>query len=544
MKAELIERLVEICGSDHILCSHEALEFYSRCTIPWSRTCGAVALPDSVDQVSRIVRLCNEFEVPLWTFSRGHNWGYGTVLALQEGALIVILQRMNRIHEVNEELCYAVIEPGVSQGQLNEYLKSKGSRLWIDSTDSSPDGSIIGNALDKGVGYTPYGDHFGHLCGMEVVLPDGEVIATGGVSEKCSSRYTYKWGVGPFVEGMFSQSNLGVVTQAGLWLMPRPEAFEMFVIEIVDPSNLAHAIDAFRELSLRGIVTHCHGFNDFLAIALTFGYPSHLLQGEDFLSENDIRRFAVQQGLAPWTFLGGVYGSIRQVKANKREIQKSLSPLGPLVFIDDNSAAWLNRMIQGTRGPGVRGSFYRTLKRLSRLVVPRASADIMESFLALVPILKGEPNESILALAYFKNKDQQPKKALDPVRDKCGLIWFAPILPARGNEIRLFLDEIKLICAGNRFETAAILIQVNPRTFIVLVPLFFDRKNVEEAERSQKTYDQLCDLLSTHHYQQYRCCTPQMENILESNPSYRRLMRTIKRAVDPNGVIAPGRYGV
>lgn len=108
MKDDIVKRLVEICGSDYILRSPEAIELYSKCTIPWSQTCGAVALPDTVDQVSRIVRLCNEAGIPIWTFSRGHNWGYGTVLALQEGALIVLLKRMNRIHEVNEELCYAV----------------------------------------------------------------------------------------------------------------------------------------------------------------------------------------------------------------------------------------------------------------------------------------------------------------------------------------------------------------------------------------------------------------------------------------------------
>ena len=273
MDADLIRRLIEICGSDYVLHSPEAIELYSRCTIPWSRTCGAVVLPENVDQVSRIVRLCNEFRMPVWTFSRGHNWGYGTVLALQEGALIVILERMNRIHEVDEELCYAVIEPGVSQGQLNEYLKNTGSNLWIDCTDSSPDGSLIGNALDKGVGYTPYGDHFGHLCGMEVVLANGDIVTTGGVSEQCPTRYTYKWGVGPFVDGLFAQSNLGLVTKAGLWLMPKPEAFEMFILKVSDPENLVPVIDAHRQLALRRIVSNCHGFNEFLAMARTFGYP-------------------------------------------------------------------------------------------------------------------------------------------------------------------------------------------------------------------------------------------------------------------------------
>lgn len=64
MEANLVKRLVEICGSDYVLDSSEAIELYSRCTIPWSRTCGAVVLPESVGQVSRIVRLCNEFRMP------------------------------------------------------------------------------------------------------------------------------------------------------------------------------------------------------------------------------------------------------------------------------------------------------------------------------------------------------------------------------------------------------------------------------------------------------------------------------------------------
>ena len=544
MDADLIRRLIEICGSDYVLHSPEAIELYSRCTIPWSRTCGAVVLPKNVNQVSRIVRLCNEFRMPVWTFSRGHNWGYGTVLALQEGALIVILERMKRIHEVDEELCFAVIEPGVSQGQLNDYLKNKGSHLWIDCTDSSPDGSLIGNALDKGTGYSPYGDHFGHLCGMEVVLANGEIITTGGVSEQCPTRHTYKWGVGPFVDGLFAQSNLGLVTKAGLWLMPKPEAFEMFAFRVPDPENLAPVIDAHREMGLRRIVSNCHGFNEFLAVARTFGYPYHLLNGKQFLSEKDIEQLAVEQGLAPWTFVGGVYGSSRQVKAHKAEIAKYLSPLGELVFIGDTSEKLLNSIVRGVRKPGVQGAFYKGLKSISHLFVSRLSAEMMESLLSVYPFLKGEPNESVLALAYFKNKERQSKQNLDPARDECGLIWFAPILPARGTEIQSFVQNIKQVCAGNQFETAVSLIQVNPRTFLVLVPLFFGKKNSEEAARAQRTYDQLCELLKTHHYQQYRCTTPQMERLLECNPSYQHLMKQIKQALDPNQVIAPGRYGV
>lgn len=334
MNPEVLEHLTEICGSGYVLHCPEAIELYSRCTIPWSRKCGAVVFPENADEVSRIIQLCNERKIPVWTFSRGHNWGYGTVLALQEGALIVILKRMNRIHEVNEELCYAVIEPGVSQGQLSKHLKDIGSRLLVDCTDSTPDGSLIGNALDKGVGYSPYGDHFGHLCGMEVVLPNGEIITTGGESDRCPTRSTYRWGLGPFVDGLFVQSSLGVVTKAGLWLMPKPEAFEMFTIGISDPKNLAAAIDAQRELALQRSVNHCHGFNDLLALARSFGYPTRLLNEKEFLSEEDIQQFADEQGLTLWTFVGGIYGTRQQVKAHKTQISKYLSPLGRLIYVE------------------------------------------------------------------------------------------------------------------------------------------------------------------------------------------------------------------
>jgi 4-cresol dehydrogenase (hydroxylating) flavoprotein subunit len=253
---------------------------------------------------------------------------------------------------------------------------------------------------------------------------------------------------------------------------------------------------------------------------------------------------AEEQGLTLWTFVGGIYGTRQQVKAHKSEISKYLSPLGRLIYVDDTSQKWLNMVVLGVRKPGVQGVFYRALKSFSHLFVTKLSSETMESLLSLYPILKGKPNEGILAAAYFKNKERQPAENLDPARDGCGLLWFAPILPAIGLEIQAFVEQIKQICAVNKFETAVLLIQVNPRTFLVLVPLFYRRENDEEAERAQKTSDELCGLLRRHNYQQYRCSTPYMETILDGNPSYRHLMEQIKQALDPNQVIAPGRYGV
>lgn len=73
----------------------------------------------------------------------------------------MVLERMNRIHEVDEALGYAVIEPGVTYKQLNEFLKANYPDLWSDSAGTTQFASVLGNALDKGRGLTPYADHLG-----------------------------------------------------------------------------------------------------------------------------------------------------------------------------------------------------------------------------------------------------------------------------------------------------------------------------------------------------------------------------------------------
>ena len=106
--------------------------------------------------------------------------------------MVMILERMNRILEVNEELAYAVIEPGVTYEQFNAHLAEHGHKLWIDCIDGTAQGSVIGNAIERGVGETPYGDHFGNLCGLEVVLADGEVVRTGSTREGLHTWHTHK----------------------------------------------------------------------------------------------------------------------------------------------------------------------------------------------------------------------------------------------------------------------------------------------------------------------------------------------------------------
>lgn len=85
---------------------------------------------------------------------------------------------MNKIIEVNEEYAYAIVEPGVSFFDLYHYVQERNYRLW-PSSPALGWGSVVGNTLERGFGYTPEGEHAEQQCGMELVLANGEVIRTG-----------------------------------------------------------------------------------------------------------------------------------------------------------------------------------------------------------------------------------------------------------------------------------------------------------------------------------------------------------------------------
>src|SRR5215204_7378639 len=98
-------------------------------------TASAVVLPDTVEQVQEIVRIANRHGVPLWTHGTGRNNGYGGPAPRVRGSVIVSLRNMNRVLEINEELGYAVVEPGVRWFDLYEAIQAGAHRLMLSIAD-------------------------------------------------------------------------------------------------------------------------------------------------------------------------------------------------------------------------------------------------------------------------------------------------------------------------------------------------------------------------------------------------------------------------
>ena len=135
-----------------------------------------------------------------------------------------------------------MVEPGVSYQSIYDELVRRGNKLMLDVTSGPPQGGMIGNALDKGAGYTPYFDHFGFSCGIEVVLGNGEILRTGdgALDHSTRSRTGTPRNIrfGPILDGLFAQSNYGIVTRMGVWLLPRPPAVRSFHFAFPDDDDL------------------------------------------------------------------------------------------------------------------------------------------------------------------------------------------------------------------------------------------------------------------------------------------------------------------
>ena len=538
LSPEAVAALRDAIGADHVCTGPEDLDRYSRCTIPWERRCGAVVFPGSAEDVSAVLKAANRHRLKVWPFSGGRNWGYGTTLSTEDGAVVMVLHRMNRVLEVNEELAYAVIEPGVTYGQLNAHLKQHGYKLWVDCIDGTSQGSVIGNALDRGVGETPYGDHFGNLCGIEVVLPDGSIVPIGGDDHGPKTWHLHKWGVGPYLEGMFTQSNFGVVTRAGLWLMPEPEAYNSWVFEVKDASHLPAVIDTFRQLALQGILTtKLHMINDMVSLTVVAQRIEQHRTGGGYLSPDEVEALRRQYGIAAMTCAGGIYGTQAQVRLQRRILKRALGRHGRLLFISDRMLSVLERVISTAwKYPAVKAVVER---------VGGASLQVLDSSPHVHRILQGIPTDYFVKHAYYRSRRRlKTDQAISPALDGCGVIWFAPILPFTSADMLPFMDR-----ARRRFEEAnldfwvAVLV-MNPRSVTCLMNILYDKDDADEVRHAEELYATLVSDMRAAGYQQYRAGLLAWSSLHDGAEPVRKLNGTIKKALDPAGILAPGRYGI
>src|SRR5690606_22141299 len=164
--AGVLEELRGAVGGDWVWSSEEDLGPYRDSFSPvWDtaeeRHASAAVAPADVAQVQAIVRIAGRHKVPLYPISTGKNFGYGGPSPNVTGSVVLDLKRLNQVLEVDDKRHFALVEPGVSYFDLYRHIEERGLKVMIDCPDPGW-GSPIGNALERGIGYTmpQFRDHF------------------------------------------------------------------------------------------------------------------------------------------------------------------------------------------------------------------------------------------------------------------------------------------------------------------------------------------------------------------------------------------------
>lgn len=461
----------------------------------------AVVLPGSVEEVQAVVRLAATHALPLWTVSLGKNYGYGGASPRVPGSVVVDLHRMDRVLEVDDETGYVVVEPGVTFLALAEHLRRTGSRLM----PSVPDigwGSVVGNTLERGFGYTPHGDHSAFQCGMEVVLADGTLVRTGMGAKADSTAFAlYKGGYGPSLDGLFFQSNLGIVTALGLWLMPRPETVSVCMFTTPHDDDLAPLVDTLRGLLLEGTVQSNVVIGNAPVVASMVSPRTAWYEGSGLLPEEVVDAITGAMGIGRWNARFALYGPSPLVEARLAVVRAALETALPNADLHVTTYA-------GDVDPAA--------------VHPADRAQL------------GIPSTDLIQMAAWRGGT--------PAHTD-----FSLVCPPTGTDAVRQMKLIRTRLEARGFDYAGGF-TLNPRHAIALALVAFDRDDPDQCRQVAELFPELIADAAAAGYAPYRSHTAFMDLIADqydaNGSALRETVRLIKSALDPHGILSPGKQGI
>ncbi|KAF8865878.1 glycolate oxidase [Acephala macrosclerotiorum] len=465
----------------------------------------AIAYPSSTSEVQAIVRWANGYTIPIWPISMGRNIGYGGAAPRVPGSVVVDLGRkMNKVLKVDGENATCMVEPGVSYFKLYEEIRKTGLLLWIDTPDLGG-GSVLGNAIDRGVGYTPYGDHFANRCGMEVILPDGSLLRTGMGAipgkdgEDNPTWESFQHAYGPSIDGIFSQSNFGIVTKMGFWLMPA-SGHQSYMITFPREGDFAQIVEIIRPLALKRTLGNIPQLRHAIQELAVTGKPRTTW----YNGPGRFPREAVREGVkklpvgdVSWIFYGTQYG-------DETSISSQLSII---------KSAFLS--IPGSK-------FY-----LPSDLPPDHYIHSRASVCSGVPVLK--------ELDWLNWK---PNAAH---------LFFSPIVPVSSSHARTIHTLINCLHAKWGFDTFPTLC-VAGREMHYIANIVYDRADEDEKRRARGLMREMIAEAAKEGFGEYRTHLLFADQVAQTygwnGGALRKFNETIKDALDPNGILAPGRNGI
>lgn len=505
-------------GPDWVFSSDDDLGPYRDSFSPvWDtaeeRRASAAVAPADVAEVQAIVRVADRYRIPLHPIATGKNFGYGGPSPNVTGSIVVDLKRLDRVLEVDDRRHFALVEPGVSYFDLYRHIQERGLKVWIDCPDPGW-GSLVGNALERGVGYTMghFRDHFGASCGLEVVLPNGELLRTGmGALPGSMSWQEYKYGFGPDPSGLFAQGNFGIVTKMGFRLFPQPEYYLTGLVTVKRRRDFVALVEIVNRLS-----------DSFLCGEAVYSSPlAPLLANPEFL------KLATQPG-GPSDAAMDAVAADHQLPAWQVELQF----YGPKATCEANWAHARDLVL--SRIPGAAAIAGEGLP------VPLTDEQVHKPAQPYRSMIRRNGALGIPSLGIWKI-----------VRDN-GHVGFFPILPRSGEAVfemqRVMCDALREFPLPPYFSAVTAPLYWHTFAFQMVFAPPVRREDPAHNAMVDRAMRTAVEVAARHGWGDYRAAPIYQDAVASTygfgDHALRRFHEAMKDAIDPNGIIAPGRGGV
>ncbi|WP_088330302.1 FAD-binding protein [Lacimicrobium sp. SS2-24] len=486
-------------------------------------------------EICLLTELANNLGFHLYPVSSAKNWGYGSISDVEtcKPKIVLDLSLMDKIYPTDKELGIITVEPGVTQQQLFDYLQTHDWQYMTPVTGAGPNCSILANALERGYGITPRTDHFEAVTALKAVLPHPQLCKREYHSpisslDKSNTDFidkTYKWKLGPYLDGLMSQSNMGIVTQITIRLARKPKAFTAFYLRSFDEENFTRLTHSVREIlrDLEGIVGSINLMDRRRLVSMVAQNPNGT--AHQVMSEQQVKQLAKQHDVPNWLIVGSIYGEPEVVKAAKKVIGNKLKGLGQLLYSD---SLLLKTAKQVTNHLNV-GPLKTIRKQLHSLELG-------------MQIMLGQPNQVALPLAYWRTSKVDTEQTLLPDQDRCGLLWYAPLIPMHSDKMASFVSFIRRTTPKFGIEPLITFTNLKHDCVDSTIPIVFNLENKESREQAHHCLNMLVDEGVKQGFVPYRLNIVQQQKLLQPEHPHWQATAKIKEALDPNNVLSPGRY--
>lgn len=416
--------------------------------------------PSDRTELKKLIVYLFDLKMEYHVISTGCNWGLGSKWT--DKSVIINLSNLNKI-VLMEEFGVVRIEPGVTQVQLGEYLKSVGSNYFLDVTGSSQYSSIVGNTLERGIAYNS--QRTKAVRNLQVLLKNGEEISTGlGEGHEEGINHLYEYSLGPDLTGLFFQSDFGIVTELSLKLKRKKDSSCFIQLNFDETEEAVEALSKMRDLIEDGVIEGIPriGNTERLEVSL---FPAV----ENYYEKNSLHfdkaaKKVLQKivGKNKWGGVVGISGSAEEVKYKTKILKREFKAYRYLI-----RKPWQIQLAKYLT------SFFKksNLHHIIRAIEPINTYSI------------GVPSDMAIhgvSDTYVNTDHGQDLR--DSLRESNqGLLYFLPVCEYRKEVIDDMLFHIERLSKEFNFEPAITLNPISSDVMEAVISVKFDKENTKRA---------------------------------------------------------------